>query len=45
MKMAVLWGVAPCAMVEVYRLLDVLAASIIRTMIKPHGAEDGTRHL
>jgi hypothetical protein len=28
--MAVFWIVAPCSLVEVYQLLEVLAASIIR---------------
>jgi hypothetical protein len=29
-KMAVSWVVAPCSLVEVYQLSEVLAASIIR---------------
>jgi hypothetical protein len=32
MKMAVFWDVAPCSLVEVYQLSNVLAASIIRAM-------------
>jgi hypothetical protein len=32
-KMAVFWVVAPCSLVEIYRLSEVLAASIIRAMI------------
>jgi hypothetical protein len=32
MKMAVFWVVAPCSLVEVYRCLDVLAATIIGMM-------------
>jgi hypothetical protein len=31
--MAVFWIVAPCSLVEVYRVSEVLAASIIRAMI------------
>jgi hypothetical protein len=31
-KMAVFWVVAPCSLVEVYRVSEVLAASIIRAM-------------
>jgi hypothetical protein len=30
--MAVFWVVAPCSLVQVYRLSEVLVASIIRTM-------------
>jgi hypothetical protein len=32
MKMAVFWAVAPCRLVEVTEVSEVLAASIIRAM-------------
>jgi hypothetical protein len=32
MHMAVFWVVAPCSLVEVYRISDVLAASIIKAI-------------
>jgi hypothetical protein len=32
-KMAVVWVVAPCSLVEVYNVSEVLATSIIRAMI------------
>jgi hypothetical protein len=32
MKMAVFWAVASCSLVEVYRLSEVLTASIIRAV-------------
>jgi hypothetical protein len=34
MKMAVFWVVVPCSLVQVYRVSEVLAASIIRAMSK-----------
>jgi hypothetical protein len=34
MKMAVFWVVAPCSLVEVTNVSEVLAASIIRAMSK-----------
>jgi hypothetical protein len=33
-KMAVFWVVAPYSLVEVYNVLEVLAASIIRAILK-----------
>jgi hypothetical protein len=33
MKMAVFWDVAPCRVVEIDRLSEVLTASIIRALI------------
>jgi hypothetical protein len=32
MKFTVFWDVAPCSLVEIYRLLEVLAASIFRAI-------------
>jgi hypothetical protein len=36
LKMAVFWVVALCSLVEVYSVSEVIAASIIRAMSKPH---------
>jgi hypothetical protein len=35
MKMAVIWDVAPCSLIEVTKFLEVLTASIIIAAIKP----------
>jgi hypothetical protein len=44
-KMAVFWVVAPCSLVEVTSVSEVLAASIIRAMTTHRLDDEGSKDL